>query len=80
MVGFWPWSPLQLDLGARGDGDRGAGVGGADMADDVGVGKLGWGDEAVIQILWDLPASYDGFRIVKLEGWGVACVAGGVLD
>lgn len=72
-VGLWPVGPLEVDGRAGGDWDGFAEwVGGAFVADDVGVAEGGWWDEAVVEVVWDSPAGDFWFWVGELEGWGVA--------
>lgn len=58
LVGCGPGCPLQGDDAAGFDGGRGLARGGGFVAEDVGGGEGGGGDEAVVEVEGDGPA-YD---------------------
>ena len=70
-----PSIPLQLQAAAGGDLDGGLGWCGAFVTDYVRVGVVIWEDEAVVLVLGDGPACYDGCGVLAGEGGRVALVA-----
>ncbi len=73
LVGLWPRSPLQLDLGSSSDWNGFTEwVRSSLVADDAWVAKCGWSDEAVVEVAWNAPAGDLWLWVGKLEGRGVS--------
>lgn len=73
VVRFWPVGPLEVDGGTGSDWDSFAKwVGSAFVADDVGVAEGGWGDKAVVEVVWDAPTGDFWFWVGELKRGRVA--------